>query len=98
MAVVRSNLEATMTSRIPKASSRTKSVSHSSHDIDPTQVYHALESLGLFKSKSGRSVSPADVQRFSFRSAIIRPFLMRIRIVYVTGVLGPYSTSFLHIC
>jgi hypothetical protein len=74
MAVVRSNLEP-MTSRIPKASSRTKSVSHPAHDVNPAQVYHALENLGLFKSNAGRSVSQADVQRFSFRSMITRPFL-----------------------
>lgn len=75
MAVVRFNLELTMTSRIPKAASRTKSVSYSSRGVDPVQVYHRLESLGLFKSNVGRSVSQDDVQRFSFRNSIARPFL-----------------------
>jgi len=65
MVVVQSNLEP-MTSRIPKASSRTKSVSQPAHGINPTHVYHALESLGLFKSNTGRSISQADVQRSFF--------------------------------
>ena len=93
MAVVRFNLEP-MTSRIPK---RTKSVSHSAHDVNPAQVYHALESLGLFKSKAGRSISQVDVQRFAFCSTVTRPFL-RISLVYVVGALGSYLTSFPHIC
>src|SRR5258708_5928159 len=93
MAVVRFNLEP-MTSRIPK---RTKSVSQSAHDVNPTQVYHALESLGLFKSKAGHSISQVDVQRFAFRSTVTRPFL-RISLVYVVGALASCSTSFLHIC
>ena len=59
--VVQSKLEP-MTLRVPKASSRTKSVSHTGHDINPTHVYHALESLRLFKSSAGRSISQADVR------------------------------------
>lgn len=83
MAVVRFNLEP-MTSRIPK---RTKSVSQPAHDVNPAQVYHALESLGLFKSKAGRSISQADVQRFAFRSTATRPFL-RIFTSLCTGSFG----------
>lgn len=96
LAVVWSNLEP-MTSRIPKASSRTKSISLSSHNVNPSQVYHNLESLGLFKSKAGRSVSQADVQRFFFRNATTRPFLI-ILLVCVVGALELCSTSFLRIC
>jgi hypothetical protein len=96
VAVVWSNLEP-MTSRIPKASSRTKSISLSSHNVNPSQVYHNLESFGLFKSKAGRSVSQADVQRFSFHSAITRPSLI-ILLACVVGALELCSTSFLLTC
>ena len=94
--VVRSNLEP-MTSRIPKASSRTKSVSQPGNDVNPAHVYHALESLGLFKTNTGRSISQADVQRLFFRSMMTRPFL-RISLAYVPGDLELCSTSFHHIC
>ncbi len=94
--VVWSNLEP-MTSRIPKASSRTKSVSQPGNDVNPVHVYHALESLGLFKSNTGRSISQADVQRLFFCSTMTRPFL-RILLAYVLGDLELCSTSFLHIC
>lgn len=96
MVVVQSNLEP-MTSRIPKASSRTKSVSHTGNDINPTHVYHALESLGLFKSNAGRSISQDDVQRLFFRIMMPRSSL-RVLLVYVEEDLESWSTSFLHIC